>query len=207
VAAFVNANALVTYLPILFFRRPVTINGMFYLTRRETLERLGGFAAIEERLCDDYELAKLYRNAGLGIVQTTVVHPISTTVRGVVDYLRILRRWMVFANHLFRESIDPLMIGLVVLPAVMPLLLVVLAAFTGGRALALTLAGLVAKAAVMAAVRRRSIGSRETVSGILLEVLADLLQPLHAVTALFRPRTLRWRDKSIVVEDGAVRYR
>jgi ceramide glucosyltransferase len=59
VAAFVNANALTTYLPILSFRRPVTINGMFYLTPKATLERLGGFAAIEERLCDDYELAQL----------------------------------------------------------------------------------------------------------------------------------------------------
>jgi ceramide glucosyltransferase len=207
VAAFVNSNALVTYLPILFFRRPVTINGMFYLTCRETLESLGGFAAIEERLCDDYELARLYLRAGLHIIQSAVVHPISTTVRGAVDYFRILRRWMVFANHLFRDAIDLPMIGLVVLPALMPLFLIVLAGFAGGPAFAATLAGLLAKAAVMAAVRHRSIGSRETASGILFEVLADLLQPLHAVTALFRPRAIRWRSRSIIVEDGTVRYR
>lgn len=207
VAAFVNSNALVTYLPILFFRAPVTINGMFYLTRKETLERLGGFAAIEERLCDDYELARLYLRAGLRIVQTTVVHPISTTVRDAADYFRILRRWMVFANHLFRDAIDLPMIVLVVLPALMPLLLAVLAAFAGGPALAAVLASLLAKAIAMAALRRHAIGSRETVSGILLEALADLLQPLHAATALFRPRAIRWRSRSIVVEDGTVRYR
>lgn len=200
VAAFVNSNALVTYLPILFFRGPATINGMFYLTRRETLERLGGFAAIEERLCDDYELARLYLRAGLRIIQTTVIHPISTTVRGAADYFRILRRWMVFANHLFRGAIDLPMIVLVVLPALMPLLLAV---FAGWPALAAVLA----KAIAMAALRRHAIGSRETVSGILLEVLADLLQPLHAATALFRPRSIRWRSRSIVVEDGTVRYR
>jgi ceramide glucosyltransferase len=206
-AAFVNSNALGTYLPILFFRAPVTINGMFYLTRRETLERLGGFAAIEDRLCDDYEMARMYRRAGLRIVQTSVVHPISTTVRGVADYARILRRWMVFANHLFRDAIDPLMIALVVLPAVMPLLLVVLAGFAGNAALAATLAGLVAKATAMAVLRRRAIGSRETASGVLLEVLADLLQPFHAASALIRPGSIRWRSRSIVVEDGKVRYR
>jgi ceramide glucosyltransferase len=206
VAAFVNANALVTYLPILFFRPPVTINGMFYLTRKETLERLGGFAAIEERLCDDYELARLYLRAGLRIVQTGVVHPISTTVRGAVDYAVILRRWMVFANHLFRDTIDPLMIVLVVLPVLMPLLLAILAGFAGGAALAATFAGLLAKATAMAAFRRHAIGSRETVSGILLEVLADLLQPLHAASALVRPGSIRWRSRSIVVEDGKVRY-
>jgi len=207
VAAFVNSNALVTYLPILSFRGPVTINGMFYLTRKETLERLGGFAAIEERLCDDYELAQLYLRAGLRIVQTAVVHPISTTVRGMADYFRILRRWMVFANRLFRDAIDLPMIVLVVLPALMPLLLVVLAAFSGWPALTAVLAGLLLKSIAMAALRRRTIGSRETVSGILYEMLADLLQPMHAATALFRPGRIRWRSRSIVVEDGTVRYR
>ncbi|MES1242788.1 MAG: glycosyltransferase [Acidobacteriota bacterium] len=205
VAAFVNSNALLTYLPILAFRAPVTINGMFYLTRRETLERLGGFAAIEDRLCDDYEMARLYRRAGLRIVQTPVVHPISTTVRGAADYARILRRWMVFANHLFRDALDLPMIVLVVLPALMPLLLVVLAAFVGPGAVVATLAGLVAKAALMAAFRRRAIGRRETASGILLEVLADLLQPFHAASALVRPGSIRWRSRSIRVEDGRVR--
>jgi ceramide glucosyltransferase len=208
VAAFVNANTLVTYLPILAFRAPVTINGMFYLTRRATLERLGGFAAIEGKLCDDYELAKLYRAAGLAIVQTAVIHPISTTVRGAADYARILRRWMVFANHLFRESLDPAMVVLVVLPALLPLALAVLAGFAGPLAFAATLAGLLAKAAAMAAVRRRATGWPEGLSAWPFELLADMLQPFHAVTALFRPRRLRWRKRSIRLEDdGAVRYR
>lgn len=211
VAAFVNANALLTYLPILAIRPPVTINGMFYLTRRETLERLGGFAAIEGKLCDDYELAKLYRAAGLAIVQTAIVHPISTTVRGPGDYARILRRWMVFANHLFRESLEPAMVLLVVLPALLPLALAAVAAGAGPAALAATLAGLLAKAAVLAAVRRRAMGAMgrpETAAALPLEVLADLLQPLHAATALVRPRSLRWRKRSIrLAGDGEVRYR
>jgi ceramide glucosyltransferase len=179
---------------------------MFYLTRRETLERLGGFAAIEDRLCDDYEMARLYRRAGLRIVQTSVVHPISTTVRGAADYARILRRWMIFANHLFHDAIDLPMIVLVVLPAVMPLLLVVLAGFAGSAALAATVAGLLAKAAAMAVFRRRAIGSRESPAGVVLEVVSDLLQPFHAASALVRPGSIRWRSRSIRVEEGRVRY-
>lgn len=206
VAAFVNANALLTYLPILSFRAPVTINGMFYLTRRETLERLGGFAAIEDRLCDDYEMARLYRLAGLRIVQTSVLALISTSVRGAVDYARTLRRWMIFANHLFRDAIDLPMLVLVVLPALMPLLLVVLAAFAGAGALAATIAGLVAKASMMALFRRFAIGSRESAAGVALEVLADILQPFHAASALIRPGSIRWRSRSIRIENGKVRY-
>jgi ceramide glucosyltransferase len=206
-AAFVNSNALLTYLPILAFRPPVTINGMFSLTRKATLEQVGGFAAIEARLCDDYELAQLYLRAGLAIVQTTVAHPIATTVRGPLDYGRILRRWMVFANHLFRERLDLSMLVLVVLPALLPLVLVVLAGLVGAGALAATLGGLLAKAALLSAVRHRVLASREGAAGVFLEVLADLLQPFHAATALVRPRAIRWRSRSIVVEDGKVGYR
>ena len=105
VAAFVNGSALVTYLPVLWFTRPVTINGMFYLTRRTVLESLGGFAAIEDRLCDDYEMAKLYRRGGRRIVQSTIVHPLCTTVPGLRAYSRLMRRWMFCTGQLFREEL------------------------------------------------------------------------------------------------------
>ena len=39
----------------------------------------GGFEAILDRVCDDYELAQLYRRAGLRLAQTTITHPASTS--------------------------------------------------------------------------------------------------------------------------------
>lgn len=206
-AAFVNGNALLTYLPILAFRSPVTINGMFYLTARSRLEALGGFAAIEDKLCDDFELAKLYRRAGLPIVQTTIAHPVATTVRGPAEYARILRRWMVFANQLFRESIDPLMMVLVVLPALLPAAWLVAAVPAGPMAIGGTLGALFAKGVLMAFVRRGWSGRAEAVSAPLLEVPADLLQPLHAAAALVRPSRIRWRSRSIETRAGDVHYR
>ena len=61
VAAFVNGNALVTYLPMAALAPPVTINGMFVVMRLETLEQVGGFSAIESALTDDLALAQLFR--------------------------------------------------------------------------------------------------------------------------------------------------
>lgn len=116
VAAFVNGNSLLTYLPVSRLRESVTINGMFYLTRRATLESLGGFAAIEDRLCDDYEIAKLYRSAGRVIVQSAVVHPLATTVSGPGGYIRIMRRWMVFARQALNTDLSIVIVALVVLP-------------------------------------------------------------------------------------------
>ncbi|MBK8867369.1 MAG: glycosyltransferase [Actinomycetales bacterium] len=53
VAAFVNGNALVTYLPMAELAPPVTINGMFVVMRRDTVRDLGGFESIQRELCDD----------------------------------------------------------------------------------------------------------------------------------------------------------
>lgn len=208
VAAFVNGSALVTYLPMLTFGPPVTLNGMFYLTRRETLESLGGFTAIVDRLCDDYELAKLYRRAGRRIVQTTIAHPLATTVPDFASYTRLLRRWMVFAQQLFRESLTAPMVLLVVLPAFLPLVLVALAlAARSPWAFGATLAVLLTKAISLAALRRRHFGTAEGLADVACEVVADLVQPLHALAAAVRPSRIRWRTRQIEIRDGGVTYR
>jgi ceramide glucosyltransferase len=212
VAAFVNGSALITYLPVLRFASPVTINGMFYLTRRSVLESLGGFERIADRLCDDYELAKLYRAAGRPIVQSAIVHPLATTVPSLTSYLRLMRRWMLFAQQLFREELPLTAIGLVILPSLLPLALLILAAVSARPALlGVVLAAMALKATAMALLRRRAAGGTEAqpgslgiVAGVLLEMAADLLVPLNTATALIKPGTVRWRDRVIQVRDGAV---
>jgi ceramide glucosyltransferase len=205
IAAFVNGSALITYLPVLWFISPVTINGMFYLTRRSVLESLGGFAAIGDRLCDDYELAKLYRSAGHRIAQSTIVHPLSTTVPDFGAYLRLMRRWMIFAGQLFREELPVAVAGLVVLPALLPLTLLLSAALYGQPLLlAVVIGSFLAKATAMAVLRRRAAATAEGPRTVLLEVLADLLLPLNTVSALVRPGVVQWRDRVIRVDGGAI---
>lgn len=205
VAAFVNGSALVTYLPVLWFRRPVTINGMFYLTRRSVLESLGGFAAIQDRLCDDYEIAKLYRHGGRRIVQSTIIHPLCTTVPGMRAYARLMRRWMFCAGQLFREELPLAAVVLVVLPSLLPLALAVTAVACGQPILlAIVLAAMAVKASAMAVLRRRVAGTADGPREVLLEVLADLLVPLNTASALVRPSSVRWRDREIKVRAGTI---
>lgn len=205
VAGFVNGNAAISYLPLARLAPPVTINGMFYLTRRDTLERVGGFRAIEHLLCDDLELARLYRRAGATIVQSTVVHPLATTVPDLGSYLRLQRRWMVFAGRLLGEQPDPRTIALVAVPAMLPLSAVVLAAgsATASAVVAGTLTG---KALALAALRRKHFGTRESAATVLAEIVADLVQPIHAVAGFVRPRRIQWRTRSIRLDGDGVRY-
>lgn len=207
VRAFVNANALLTYLPPLYFQPPVTINGMFYATPKSTLLRLGGFAAIETELCDDYALARLYRRHGLPIIQSTILHPLATTVAGFADYLQLMRRWMVFARRLFRSSLTLPVAGLVVLPGALPALLLLTGLLSRSAGLVAGVLGVLGlKAAALALVRRRVIGTPEGARTVALEVLADLLQPAHLLHALLRPRRVQWRNKSIELVADGLRY-
>ena len=207
VTAFVNANSLLTYLPPLFFQSPVTINGMFYATRTATLRQLGGFAAVAGELCDDFALAALFRRHGRPVLQTTIRHALATTVPDLGTYLHLMRRWMVFARRLLLAAFSWPVALLVVLPGALPPALLGLALASGRPALLAAGAGtLLLKATALALVRRRYLGTPEGPRTVLLEVLADLLQPLHLLHALAQPRRVRWRNKSIELRAGGLHY-
>jgi ceramide glucosyltransferase len=207
VAAFVNGNALMTYLPMASLAPPVTINGMFVVMRLDTLERLGGFAAIERELTDDLALAQLFCRAGRTIVQTTVVHPLATTIPDLRSYVRLQRRWMVFAGRLFREQPDLRVLGLVAIPSTLPAPAALIALATRSpRAAAWLLATLGLKAASMAVLRHRVLGTPESPATIAAEVAADLLQPWHAAAGMVRPRQIQWRTRAIRLDGDGVTY-
>ncbi|MBP6997219.1 MAG: glycosyltransferase [Phycicoccus sp.] len=205
VAGFVNGNALLTYLPMAQICPPVTINGMFSLTRRDELQALGGFAAIERGLCDDYELAQLYRRAGLRIVQSAVTHPLATTVPDAHRYVALQRRWLLFARRLLSEQRDPRLIGLVVVPSVLPLASVVIG---GGSpvAIAALLTTMTIKNAAALALVSRVTGATSPPVAVAEGVLAELLTPVHLISSLVRPHRLQWRDRPIDVSDGTIHY-
>ena len=203
-AGFVNGSALITYLPLLAAGPPITINGMFYLTTQPALARAGGFDSIEEFVCDDYELALRYRRTGQRLVQAALVHQVRTTVPDFLAYRRLMRRWMVFTMRLLRAELNLPILVLLVAPVLLPLVTLLAAAVGGSWELAAAvLVAVAAKAAGMAALRHRLLGTTESVATLGWEVLADLLQPLHAVGSLLWPGRIVWRGKAMRLDrDG-----
>ncbi|ASG25054.1 glycosyltransferase [Nitrospirillum viridazoti] len=104
VTGFVNANAMLTYLPAARLGLSRTVNGMFTLMRTDDLHRLGGFTAIEHEVTDDYALARLFRNGGGQVVQTDLPVTVITSVDGASHYFSLMRRWMVFARLYLMEN-------------------------------------------------------------------------------------------------------
>ena len=204
VAGFVNGNALVSYFPLLGFGQPVTINGMFYLTSRWALAHAGGFEAILDRACDDYELAQLFRRAGLRLAQTTVTHPLTTDVPDARAYVRLMHRWMVFASRLLTSSPTPPLALLVLLPAVLPPVALAVAVGTGTAPAAVGIAAAVA-AKVLAVQAVRGQLMPQVPRRFVAEYLADWLLPLQSAFALLLPRRIVWRGRRMRIVRGRLR--
>lgn len=195
-AAFVNGSSLITYPAMAALGPPVTINGMFYLTSTAALSRAGGFAGIETKVCDDYEIAAAYRRAGLKLAQTAIAHPLHTEVRSVGDYWTLQRRWLVFAQHQLSRETNPLLTIGIGLPSLLPLAILVLAAVSGSVWLAASLLiTLLAKAFAMAWLRQQLLDIGTRVGAVALEVIADLSTPVVAVAALVPPGRIIWRGR------------
>ena len=85
-SAFVNANALLSYLPLTFLAEPYTITGHLYALRREVFAAIGGLDGMEGRFDDDHELARRIQRHRLANVQTSVVYDVDNYLSTIDGY-------------------------------------------------------------------------------------------------------------------------
>lgn len=204
--AFVNSNALLTYPVLGAITPPTTINGMFYVLRKHDLEKRGGFVRIQDKLCDDYAIACLYRTTGGHIVQSDITHPVATTVNHFQHYFSLARRWMIFANRFIQENLSPWVIVFVVIPSLLPLLLLITSLFFNLRMIGLTILILLSKALMTAALRIKIVATKEQIHYVCMEVIADLLLPFMFISACYWPNQFSWRQRKIKMIDERITY-
>lgn len=204
VAAFVNANSLFTYLPMALLTEPKTINGMYYIASTATLHRLEAFQQITDRLCDDYEMAKLFRDHNIPIIQSITPCMIRTTVEGAAHYQKLMKRWMVFANRFLKENLSFAMLFIVILPSFMPLMMLLLSASLGAKfALVFFIAHLL-KTVSYSCIRNVLTGTKEGLMAPCYEMAADYLQVFHFIHGLLFPKEIQWRTQTIRIDKDKV---
>lgn len=194
-AQFVNDNSALTYLPLLPFTRPLTLNGMCYLLERETLYRVGGFKPILRNLTDDLALAGMLKSAGVDIVQSVAPVMVQTSLTDLRSYFRQMHRWFLFATLLMREKSAAENMIIFTLQGLHPLLLwaMMALALKGGAINSMLLAAVLMIRHI--ALRRiQHALSRDIPASPLLSLLSELLQPVHLVNALVN-RTIYWRSR------------
>lgn len=195
-AAFVNNNAAVTYLPMLTVWPAFSINGMAYALETTTLDRLGGFGSMTAAVTDDLAMAGRVIAAGGVICQSSEPVWVQTTVASAKHYVRLMHRWYVFALILIANQAASRRLAIAGAYATPPLLLwsalaLAIAAPSSwnpvGVAVLLTVRGY-----ILITLQRRIYG--RALHRPVVSVLSELAQPLHLAHGLLQ-RTINWRTR------------
>jgi ceramide glucosyltransferase len=202
VAHFVNNNSILTYLPLLWFKAPFTINGMFYVMRTSQAKQWDCFAAIEGKLCDDFALADHVKSRG-GIIQQGITpQTLQTSVVDGRQYMQLMHRWFAFANVLVasqRWYDQVLLAAFLGLPPLL-LWLGLLSVASGWPGAAIVAAALLFRHGMIRTLHYMVFRAPPAFSWY-LSIIAELLQPLHLLHSIFW-RTLRWRTRRVYLEPG-----
>jgi ceramide glucosyltransferase len=207
VAHFVNNNSIMTYLPLLNFMKPLSLNGMFYVVKQETLARVGGFKAILYQLSDDYAMAKLIKTRGGTIIQGVEPQAVQTSVTGFKHYLQLIQRWFLFAQSQVMDQ--PLMIKLVLLTflGLPPFLLLasIVSLATSWKGGILLLSAFALRHAILRSLQKKLFTELKNFS-FFTSLVSECLQPLHVLHATFVKR-IRWRSRAIRLQpNGTFSY-
>jgi ceramide glucosyltransferase len=198
-SGFVNANALLSYIPLAYLTAPYTITGHLFALSRRDFAASGGLDGLDEaaRIDDDHELARRVRRAGLRCVQTPVIYDVHNDFAAFLDYANQMRRWFVIPKQTMvpqltrYEQLVSLVgsLGNLLLP-----LLALLALASRSRQALTNLAGSTALfAAVYALSQRRWLHRRTPLRRWPWVIAAAFLAPLQALAAFGAGDTFTWR--------------
>lgn len=199
-AHFVNNNSIVTYLPLLNFAEPVSINGMFYVVHTELMQTTGGFTPLFHELCDDYAVRRHARKHHWRVFQGITPQIVETSVRNRQHYFAMMHRWMLFATLLIQDQTLLLQTSLTILLGLPPLLLwiSIVGAILSPGLIPVLLAMLVMRQVLLSQLHMLAFRKSGELSPV-LSLLSELLQPVHAVHGLIH-RTIVWRTLRIRVQ-------
>lgn len=99
-SAFVNANALPSYITLAALVEPYTITGHCFALHRDVFTAFGGLDGMAGRIDDDHELARRVRAYGLRNRQTPLIYAVDNDIPDARAYLRQMRRWFLIPREL-----------------------------------------------------------------------------------------------------------
>lgn len=190
-AAFVNNNAATTYLSLLPYMKPITINGMCYGFNREYLQKIGGFQAMLTCLTDDLAVAESVLKNGGEIRQIPLTQTIETSILDLHHYIHQMHRWYVFANILFFKQSFKKKGIILALYGVTPLLL--LATLTS-ILLNISHKSIFYLIVFLAFRQLALMKTSNSVPSIIISIFSECLQTLHLIHA-FCSNKIRWRTR------------
>jgi ceramide glucosyltransferase len=212
VSSVVNGNNLLTYIPYTYIINPFTINGMFFVIKREVLEKVNGFTDLDKFIVDDYAIAQHFRQQGYQLAQTPVCHGISTQIQDYTHYFNLITRWFIFpqASILKYSSIPELIVFYLMafLPTMFPFIVFLYSLlFPSVSALIYGLIYFGLNYAILTYFNQNYLRNATPKTQIVVLILVQILLPIQIIITLFMPRKINWRGNIMqLTEDGGFEF-
>jgi ceramide glucosyltransferase len=204
IRAYVNSNSAYNYFTSAFLGKNKTINGMFYLFKSEKIISLKLYEKIRQKLCDDYELAKIAGENGIGVYQSVIPCRLNTEVRNFTSFIKLMRRWHIFVNHYIKENTDVSVIIFSVIPFVSGSLFLLISLFYKHEIFYVYIVISLINALAGKKIRKIIFGEDEKLSDIVLEMFSSVIQIFYWFLALAVPNRIVWRGKTVKIKDGII---
>lgn len=205
-SAFVNANALLTYIPATYLTEPFTITGHIFALRREALQEIDGFRGLEHNIGDDHQTARRIRRVGLRAMQTPALYDVRNHFDSMSEYLAQMKRWFVLPRQTLMPMMTPREQAITFVgsaPTLIPGVLALLVLLTRSRSLLLTLAAMLSLFCFLYSLCESLYAGRTTpLTRWPLVPLVALVAPAQIVVALLSDSEVEWRGNRIHIERG-----
>jgi ceramide glucosyltransferase len=207
-SCFVNANALLSYIPLTYLTEPFTITGHCFALRRAVFDAVGGLEHMAGRVDDDHELARRLQRHGLRCIQTPVIYDVDNDLPTLAAYLAQMRRWFVFprllmAAYLARRDQAATALGSV--GTLLPSLVALLALWSRSRS---AVRGVTIAFGVFAAVyiygERRYLSRATPPRRLAALVVVAFIAPLQIVWGLLAGDEVHWRGQRLRIGRAGV---
>ena len=204
VRAYVNGNSAYNYLTSAFLGKNKTINGMFYIFKSEKIISLKLYKKIKQKLCDDYEFAKIAAENGFGIYQSVIPCKLNTEVNNFKTFLKLMRRWHIFVNHYIKENPDISVLFFSIIPFISGSLFLVVSLVESYKIFLVYLGTSVLNSLAGRILRKRIFSENDSAKDIVLEIISSVVQILYWILALINPDRIIWRGKSVKIKNGMI---
>ena len=203
-STFVNANALLSYIPLTYLADPYTITGHFYALRREVFAAVGGLDGMEGRFDDDHELARRIQRCGRKNVQTAVIYDVDNQLSAFDGYTNQMRRWFIIPRQTMAPYLTPYQQFVSLLGSVGNLIPPLLAALTllGGIILAPFALTMTLYAAAYAWCEHAYLARTTPLKRWPWVLLSALIAPLQALAGFLGSSDFYWRGQHIRLHPG-----
>lgn len=205
-SAFVNSNALLTYIPFTFIMDPYTVTGHCFAMRRRDLDASGGLAGLHERLDDDHELARRIRRLNLRLCQTPLIYQVDNRLPSWRAYSIQMKRWFVFPRQTMLPYLTPQEQAITLLSSLFNLLpgvLLILAVISWSSLVWLCWAVCLGVFTLVYVLEEHQFApARTPLTRFPLVWLSGMLAPFQVLWALFSNDEIEWRGQRLRILRG-----